>query len=61
VQPQFVATLGTRTIQQLDDALAARPLTAGQFGEVEVIASRGAIAGARYPAAHMAALDSEQR
>lgn len=59
-QPRFVPTLGMRTIQQLDEALAAKPLTAEQLAEVEAIAPRGAIAGTRYPAAHMAALDSEK-
>lgn len=60
-QPQFVPTLGMRTLQQLDEALAAKPLTAEQLAEVEAIAPRGAIAGTRYPAAHMASLDSEKR
>ena len=60
-QPQFVPTLGMRTIQQLDEALAAKPLTAEQLAEVEAIAPRGAIVGTRYPAAAMAALDSERR
>ncbi len=35
-----------RTIQQLDEAIAARPLSAEQLAEVEAIAPRGAIAGA---------------
>ncbi|HEX4418421.1 MAG TPA: aldo/keto reductase [Kofleriaceae bacterium] len=60
-QPQLVPTLGMRTLQQLDEALAAKPLTPEQLAEVEAIAPRGAVAGTRYPAAHMAALDSEQR
>ena len=60
-QPQFVPTLGMRTIQQLDEALTAKPLTAEQFAEIEAIAPRGAIAGTRYPAAHMTSLDSEKR
>jgi aryl-alcohol dehydrogenase-like predicted oxidoreductase len=60
-QPQFVPTLGMRTIPQLEEALSARPLTAEQFAEVEAIAPRGAISGTRYPAAHMNALDSEKR
>jgi len=58
-QPQFVPTLGMRTLQQLDEALAATPLTPQQLTEVEAIAPRGAIAGTRYPAAHMTSLDSE--
>jgi aryl-alcohol dehydrogenase-like predicted oxidoreductase len=60
-QPQFVPTLGMRTRPQLDQALSARPLTGEQIAEVEAIAPRGSIAGTRYPAAHMAALDSEKR
>jgi aryl-alcohol dehydrogenase-like predicted oxidoreductase len=60
-QPQFVPTLGMRTIQQLDEALTAKPLTAEQLTEVEALAPRGAIAGTRYPAAHMTSLDSEKR
>jgi aryl-alcohol dehydrogenase-like predicted oxidoreductase len=60
-QPQFVPTLGMRTLQQLDEALAATPLTAEQRAEVDVVAPRGAVAGTRYPAAHMTALDSEKR
>jgi aryl-alcohol dehydrogenase-like predicted oxidoreductase len=60
-QPRLTPTLGMRTMQQLDEALAARPLTAEQLAEVEAIAPRGAVAGTRYPAAHMGALDSEKR
>jgi aryl-alcohol dehydrogenase-like predicted oxidoreductase len=60
-QPQFVPTLGARTIQQLDEALAAKPLTAEQLAAVEEVVPRGAIAGTRYPAAHMTSLDSERR
>jgi len=50
-----------RTIQQVDEALAARALTAEQVAEVEAIAPRGSIAGTRYPAAWMTTLDSEKR
>ena len=50
-----------RTIQQLDEALTAKPLTAEHFVAIEAIAPRGAIAGARYPASHMISLDSEKR
>jgi hypothetical protein len=55
-----VPTLGMRTLQQLDEALSASPLTAEQLAEVEATVPRGAIAGPRYPAAHRAALDSEK-
>jgi aryl-alcohol dehydrogenase-like predicted oxidoreductase len=60
-QPQFLPTLGMRTIRQLDEALAAQPLSAEQLAEVEGVAPRGAIAGTRYAATQMAALDSERR
>lgn len=60
-QPQFVPTLGMRTLQQLDEALAARPLTTEQLAEVEAVAPRGAVAGTRYPASQMSILDSEKR
>ena len=60
-QPSFVPTLGMRKLQQLDEALGARPLTAEQIAEVEATVPRGAIAGPRYPAAHLSALDSEKR
>lgn len=60
-QPQLTPTVGMRTMQQLDEALAAKPLTREQLAEVEAIAPRGAIAGTRYPAALMGTLDSEKR
>jgi aryl-alcohol dehydrogenase-like predicted oxidoreductase len=60
-QPQFLPTLGMRTFKQLDEALAARPLSPAQFAEIEKIAPRGAVAGSRYLAAHMRSLDSERR
>jgi aryl-alcohol dehydrogenase-like predicted oxidoreductase len=60
-QPRLLPTLGVRKLQQLDEALAAKPLTSEQLAEVEAIFPRGAVAGTRYPAAHMAALDSEKR
>jgi aryl-alcohol dehydrogenase-like predicted oxidoreductase len=59
--PRLTPTLGMRTREQLDEALAAKPLDAAQIAEVESIAPRGAVAGTRYPAAHMSALDSEKR
>jgi aryl-alcohol dehydrogenase-like predicted oxidoreductase len=60
-QPRLTPTLGMRTMQQLDEALSTKPLTAEQLAEVEVVAPRGAVVGTRYPAAHMSALDSEKR
>jgi len=60
-QPRLVPTLGMRTLAQLDEALAAKPLTVAQLAEVEAIAPRDAFAGPRYAAAQMHALDSERR
>jgi len=60
-QPRLVPTLGVRTMKQLDEALAAKPLNAEQLAQVEAIVPRGAIVGPRYPAPHMSALDSEKR
>ncbi|HET9992025.1 MAG TPA: aldo/keto reductase [Kofleriaceae bacterium] len=60
-QPRLTPTLGMRTLQQLDEALAAKPLTAEQIAEVEAIAPRGAVVGTRYAAAIMTTLDSEKR
>jgi aryl-alcohol dehydrogenase-like predicted oxidoreductase len=60
-QPRLTPTLGMRTMEQLDEALAAKPLTAEQLGEVDAVAPRGAVAGTRYPAAMMGTLDSEKR
>ena len=59
-EPKFTPTLGMRTLEQLDEALAAKPLTADQIAQVEKVAPRGAIAGTRYPAVHMVHLDSEK-
>ena len=58
---QCLRACGMRTSQQLDEAIGAKRLTAEQLAEVETVAPRGAIAGTRYPAAHMASLDSEKR
>jgi len=60
-QPQFTPVLGMRTLPQLEETLAAKPLTAEQLAEIEAIAPRGAVAGTRYPAAMMSTLDSERR
>jgi aryl-alcohol dehydrogenase-like predicted oxidoreductase len=60
-QPRLVPTLGMRTLAQLDEAFAAKPLTVEQLAEVEAVAPRGSVAGTRYAAAQMATLDSEKR
>jgi aryl-alcohol dehydrogenase-like predicted oxidoreductase len=60
-ESRLVPTLGMRTLRQLEEALATKPLTAEQLAEVETVAPRGSVAGTRYPAVHMSALDSEKR
>ena len=47
---------------QIDAIFAAvsRPLTAAEVSALEALVPRDAIAGDRYPAAHMAHLDSER-
>lgn len=60
-QPGFYPTLGMRTMAQLEEALAAKPLTAAQIEEVERVAPRGSVKGTRYPAHMMHTLDSEKR
>lgn len=60
-EPGFTPTLGMRTLEQLEEALRAKPLTAEQVAEVERVFPRDAVAGTRYPAAHMGALDSKRK
>jgi aryl-alcohol dehydrogenase-like predicted oxidoreductase len=60
-QPRLTPTLGMRTMQQLEEAVTASPLSAAQLAEVEAVVPRGAVAGTRYPAAMMHTLDSEKR
>lgn len=60
-EPKFTPTLGMRTMEQFEEALTTKPLTAAQITEVETIAPRGAVAGTRYHAAQMAVLDSEKK
>ena len=61
-QPTFVPVVGARTRKQLNDVLAAldKPLSPADVAAVEAILPADAIAGARYPATHMKALDSER-
>jgi len=61
-QPTLVPVIGARTPAQLDAIFAAvsRPLTAAEVSALEALVPRDAIAGDRYPAAHMSHLDSER-
>jgi aryl-alcohol dehydrogenase-like predicted oxidoreductase len=57
-EPAFVPVLGARTMQQLDDAIAAEPLAAG---DVALIDALGGVKGERYQPEQMRGLDSERR
>jgi aryl-alcohol dehydrogenase-like predicted oxidoreductase len=61
-QPAFVPVVGTRTRKQLEDVLGAldKPLVAADVAATEAILPKDAIAGTRYPEAHMKHLDSEK-
>ncbi|HEX4456802.1 MAG TPA: aldo/keto reductase, partial [Polyangia bacterium] len=61
-QPALVPVIGARKPAQLDALFAAvaRPLTAAEVAALEALVPRDAIAGDRYPTAHMAQLDSER-
>lgn len=60
-QPRLVPLVGARTRAQLLDLLAAldRPLSGEEVQTLEAIVPSDAILGSRYPAQHMAQLDSE--
>ena len=61
-QPTLVPLVGARTVEQLDDLIAAteRPLSAAETAELEALVPSDAIAGTRYAPAQMAHLDSER-
>jgi len=58
-----VALVGARTRERLSDALTAlaEPLDAGTLAVLGEAFADGVVAGARYPQAGMAQLDSERR
>jgi aryl-alcohol dehydrogenase-like predicted oxidoreductase len=58
-QPAFVPVVGRRTRKQLEDVLG-KPLSAADVAATEAILPKDAIAGTRYPEAHMKHLDSEK-
>jgi aryl-alcohol dehydrogenase-like predicted oxidoreductase len=60
-QPRLVPLVGVRTRVQLLDLLAVleRPLSGEEVQALETIVSANAVLGSRYPAEHMAQLDSE--
>jgi aryl-alcohol dehydrogenase-like predicted oxidoreductase len=61
-QPAFMPLVGTRTAEQLGDALGslAKSLTSAQVTELESQVNPDGITGERYPAQQMAHLDSER-
>ena len=61
-QPGYVPLIGTRTPEQLNDALAAleHPLSSAEVVELEHLIPADAVAGTRYDARQMAMLDSER-
>jgi len=61
-QPGYVPLIGTRTPEQLNDALGAleHPLTDADLAELERLVPANAIAGTRYDKHQMAMLDSER-
>ena len=61
-QPTLLPVIGARTVAQIEDALGAlsRPLTEAEVTELEALVPPDALEGTRYPAEHMAHLDSER-
>ena len=61
-EPGFVPTIGARTPEQIQSALAARdkPLSPSEVAALEKLVPHDAVAGTRYPAPMMAHLDSER-
>ena len=57
-QAGFLPIIGAKNRMQLDDALAAKPLTAADASLLEQLIPT--VAGARYPDAQMQHLDSER-
>jgi aryl-alcohol dehydrogenase-like predicted oxidoreductase len=61
-RPGFVPLLGARTTKQLEDGLGAlaHPLSSADLARLETLVPADALAGTRYDAHQMAALDSER-
>lgn len=59
-QPDFLPVIGVKSQAQLDEALAARPLSADEVAALERLVPRDRIVGSRYGEAQMKHLDSER-
>jgi aryl-alcohol dehydrogenase-like predicted oxidoreductase len=59
-QPDFRPLVGVKSLQQLDEALAARPLSNADVAALERLVPPGAVSGSRYGEAQMKHLDSER-
>lgn len=59
-QPQFLPIVGVKSLEQLDEALATRPLSSDDVAALERLVPRDSIAGSRYGEAQMKHLDSER-
>ena len=59
-QPDFLPVIGVKNHAQLDEALAARPLSPDEVAALERLVPQGRIVGSRYGEAQMRQLDSER-
>jgi len=59
-QPNFMPVIGVKSRAQLEEALAARPLSADEVTALERLVPRDRIVGSRYGDAQMRQLDSER-
>jgi aryl-alcohol dehydrogenase-like predicted oxidoreductase len=59
-QPAFLPVIGVKDLGQLDEALAARPLSRDDVAALEQIVPRDRVVGSRYGDAQMKQLDSER-
>jgi aryl-alcohol dehydrogenase-like predicted oxidoreductase len=59
-QPDFLPVIGVKDLAQLDEALAARPLSREDVAALERLVPRGVVVGSRYGEAQMKQLDSER-
>jgi aryl-alcohol dehydrogenase-like predicted oxidoreductase len=61
-RPGYIPLIGARTAEQVEDGVGAlaHPLSAAELAQLEALVPATALAGTRYPAEHMTALDSER-
>jgi aryl-alcohol dehydrogenase-like predicted oxidoreductase len=59
-QPDFLPLIGVKDLGQLDEALAARPLSREDVATLERLVPRDRVVGSRYGDAQMKQLDSER-